>query len=273
MRFAARLSVAVGFLAVSVASPAAFAPAAHASPVTLGVCVGQQGLVHYATPTVSYAPLTDQTQTSIKVRMGLLRDDNNAVFSGGCAGSVRPGDRIHPAGGDVGPLTPVYMNASLTGNLSCANGSAAQAADGTASAGWWASGAMTWTMQQHDDHGHPYRISALVTLTNPNFDTGPYDTVTVTGIVRSGVNFGATVSGTLWMDPVKLDSPFTLRALASSYSLDLTDAANCADPVASNASVPFMMFGGGDGSPFLQHDSSSSLLGTTGVPGITFTMG
>jgi hypothetical protein len=55
--------------------------------------------------------------------------------------------------------------------------------------------------------------------------------------------------------------------------LDLVDAANCADPFATNATVPFMMFGGGDGTPFLQHDASTSLLGTSGVPGVTFTMG
>jgi hypothetical protein len=133
---------------------------------------------------------------------------------------------------------------------------------------------MTWTMQQHDDHGHPYRITAAVTLSNPDLDSGPVDTVTVTGIVRSGVNFGATVSGTLWMDPVTRNiTPFGLASRASSYTLDIVDAANCADPFASNAAVQYEMFGGGDGSLFLQHDSSTSLLGTTGVSGITFTMG
>jgi hypothetical protein len=270
MRFKTRLFACASALTLTGSMLVVAAPVAHAAPTVIGSCVGQVGLTHYSSSGVSTA-LTDQTQVGIAIRTRVLIDHSVGMYAvGNCDGIVRPGDESNPAGGPVSsPLrqTGGAVSGAFVGNVSCAFSPDADAADANAAARWPAQGKITWRLDQATPTGTPvnYLIQAYVTLLRLN--TGPYapDGVDVGGVVTKGVNYGAIVSGTIWMDPVT-QTGNNAAMYHTGWEIDLPNAIGCFDDVADNASVANEMFGGGAG-------SSTSLLGTGGVPGITFTLG
>jgi hypothetical protein len=245
------------------------APAAHAAPTPIGGCGGQI-LLGTITPA-----LGDQTQIGVVIKTKILKDlTAKTAIGGACATAVRPGDPIQPAGGSTGTLTPKAEAASLTGNLGCAQGPTAVAADATAAAQWPASGKITITMTQLNALAKPYQIQAATTILG--FNPGFQDVVDLGGVVLKGAAFGATVSGSIWEDPVsKTGGP---TGYNTGYELDISNALGCADGTPNNATISTVLSGGGNGASFggtgtNGEDTSTSLLGSTGVPGLGFSLG
>lgn len=267
MSLKTRLLAGAGSLALAGSLMAVAAPAANAAPTVIGACGGQVGLATFFNSAGSQVTLTDNTQIGLVVKTKLLKDQTTKTLvngGGDCSGVVRPGDPIHPAGGLVSPLTPKAEAAKLVGNISCAP-AGTEPSDLLAAAAWPASGKISFTMTQLNDLAKPYQIQAYVSLLGINgLGYGP-DTVDLGGLVSKGVDYGATVSGTIWQDPVLFTGGAT--GYNTGWELDLLSAVGCGDGSAvSNASIAQTMFGGGTG-------SSTSLIGSPGVPGVGFSLG
>ena len=114
---------------------------------------------------------------------------------------------------------------------------------------------------------HEYRIETDVTVMGG--DPLQPDVMDISGIVLTGASTvpslspGATVSGSLWEDPVTLTRGHT--GYNTGYELNLNEAADCADAAPGNASIVSMLVGGGG-------TSATSLLGSTAT-GLTFSEG
>jgi hypothetical protein len=228
----------------------------------VGSCTGQVLLATFF-DAVSKAATTlgDQTVANIGLKTKLLKDQTTKqAIAGDCSAAVRPGDPIHPAGGLVSPLTPKAVAGKLIGNAGCASG-AGIPADANAAAQWPLSGKVTWTMTQANDLVKPYQIQAQVSIRG--FDPVQADVVNLGGLVLKGAAVGASVSGSLWQDPVALTGGPT--GYNTGYELDLAQAAGCANGTPGDASISSVLIGGGAG-------SATSLLGSN-ADGVIFTVG
>jgi hypothetical protein len=256
-----RLLAGASALAVAGGMVGLAAPAAHAAPTPIGGCGGSVFLGTFYNSAGVLTPLGDQTAIGTTVKTKLLKDQTTKVaIAGDCSTAVRPGDPIHPAGGLVSPLTPKAISAKLVGNASCASG-AGIPVDATAAAAWPLNGKVTWTMTQLNDLAKPYQIQADIAVLG--FDPLQADVIDVGGIVLKGAAVGATVTGSVWFDPVaKTGGP---TGYNTGYELDLAQAAGCADGTAGNAAISQVLSGGGGG-------TSTSLLGST-ANGMSFSLG
>jgi hypothetical protein len=244
------------------------APAAHAVVTHVGDCGGSVALVKLA-GTVKGQGLTDQT-TQVKITGNVAKDQTSkGVVNGGgnCNGVIRPGD-LHVPNGPTPTLHAKAEAISFLGNVSCANGATAVAADATAANAYPANGKITWTFDTtYNDLltglPKPWKMQAAVALLGFNPAPGP-DVVDVGGIVLSGVNAGATVSGSIWEDPVALTHGAT--GYNTGYELDLGTAAGCADGTPNNANILIVLSGGGGA-------SATSLLGSNLPNSLSFDFG
>jgi hypothetical protein len=182
------------------------APAAYAAVTPVGGCGGAISIIKDTSPTLGQG-LTDQTQESTKSAGNLAKDvTTRSPISGSCSGTVtRPGDP-HVPGGANPSLTPRSAAISLLGNASCSFGATPQAADATAAEGFPPSGKITWTffdtyLDLISALPRQYKMQAYVQQLglNPSYIG---DVVDIGGVVTSGVDVGATVSGSIWEDPV-----------------------------------------------------------------------
>jgi len=237
------------------------APAAHAAPTPIGGCTGSVFLATFFSGTTQ-VNLGDQTTIGLTVKTKLQKDQSTKVAIGGdCSTVVRPGDPIHPAGGLVSPLTPKAIAGKLLGNIGCASGATAEAVDATNAAAWPLSGKIVWTMTQLNDLAKPYQIQGQVGVLG--FDPTQQDVIDVGGIVLKGPAFSATITGSVWFDPVSFTGG--PGGYNTGWELDLTNAAGCADGTPNNASITQVLSGGGGA-------SATSLLGGTAA-GINFSLG
>jgi hypothetical protein len=266
-----RVLAAAGALAMVGGAAAFVAPTANAVLTTVGSCKGALTL-NKITP-----PLGDQTTVGTKIAGALMKDETTlAVVGGKCVGAgppaflpVRPGDpHIPQPSGDLHPKT---IGVALLGNASCASGATAQAADANSAAAWPEAGTVSYTFSEtYTDiitlGVHNYTMKSNISLLgfNPSFA----DVVDLGGVnVNSGVGAGLTVSGSVWEDPVVKNDSDVTDIYNVGYELNAGAAfPGCFDGVVGNASIPQVESGGGG-------TTSTSLAGTTGVPGITFTAG
>jgi hypothetical protein len=252
------LGIAGGVVAVG-------APGADAAITPIGGCTGQLGLGTFYDSANVLTPLGDQTALGVTIKAKLLKDlVAKTAIAGDCSSATRPGDPINPPGGLVSPLTPKALSAKLVGNASCASGATAEAVDATAAATWPPNGKISWTMSQLNALSKPYQIQANVVFTGEN-PAGP-DAVNLAGIVLKGAAVGGQVGGAIWQNPaIKLakTDPGYPGHLNSGYAVDFANLIPCADGTPGNASVAQVLFGGGGA-------TSTSAIGTAGVPGVAF---
>jgi hypothetical protein len=259
-----RLIAGAGSLALATSIFGVVAPAAHAAPTPIGSCQGQLSLVKL-TPA-----LGDQTQVGIKAAGALAKDQTTkAAIAGNCTGTASPGVPARPGDPHIPQpstaLTPKALATVLVGNASCASG-AGIPVDGTAALAWPLNGSLTYTMNQtYNDLVtnlvKPYKIAGKVALLG--FNPGGPDLVDVGGILLAGLGVGATVTGTIWEDPVAKTGGAT--GYNTGYEVDIASAAGCADATPNNASISQVLSGGGGA-------TATSLLGSS-APGISFQFG
>jgi hypothetical protein len=244
---------------------AAVAAPASAAPTPVGACGGSVSLIKL-TSAVKGQGLGDQTAYA-KAAGNLAKDQTSkTAIAGNCSGITRPGDTHIPFTGPISTLTPKSQAVSLTGNASCANGPTAEAADATAALAYPLNGKITWTFTQtYTDlitaKAKPYKMQAGVAALGFN-PAGP-DVLDIGGIVLSGVNAGAAVTGNIWEDPVAKTGGAT--GYNTGYELDLAAAVGCADGTAGNANLTQVLSGGGG-------SSATSLLGSSAT-GLAFAFG
>jgi hypothetical protein len=264
---------AVGSLAMVGGLVAVAAPAS-AAPTAVGTCEGQLLLVKFK------PALTDQTQIGVKAAGGLAKNGGGtgSPIGGTChnaagtnAPPARPGDAHipQPVTGPAG-LPIVKVAASLLGNASCASGATAQAADGSAAFAWPLNGKITFTSSTTytdliTNAVKAYSIPSDVAALGEDPSAAP-DDIDFGGIVLAGGLIpGSTVSSQVWFNPVAKANggpdPYN-----TGYGLDLANAAGCADGTANNATLGAVLVGGGAG-------TSTSVLGSTGIPGSSFSLG
>jgi hypothetical protein len=171
----------------------------------------------------------------------------------------------------VTTLTPKAMATVMTGNASCAKGNDV-ANDATADNAYPLHGKITWTFNEtYTDlitaAAKPYKMQAMVSFLG--FSPTIQDVVDVGGIVLSGVNAGAVVSGQVWYDAVAKTGGAS--GYNTGYELDLLGSAKCEDDPAgppgaalNNANILQVLAGGGASTP--------SLLGSV-TPGLSFDFG
>jgi hypothetical protein len=274
LKLKTKLIAGAGSLAMATSMMAMAAPAAHAVVTTVGSCAGSVSLVKLSSP-VKGQGLTDQTQRSIQASGALAKDLSHVLVNGGgsCSGIYRAGDKHVPAppvgsGNTIlSTLTASAQATSLLGNSGCASGAGAVAVDATANDAYPLNGKVTWKFTQtYTDllSGGPknYGMQAAITLLGFNTVAGP-DVIDIGGLVATGVNAGANVSGNIWEDPVAKTGGAS--GYNTGYELDLASAAGCADGTPNNANILIVLSGGGGA-------SSTSLLGST-ANGLTFKTG
>lgn len=274
MKLKTKLAAGAGSLVMATSMMAMAAPAAHAVVTTVGSCTGQVSLVKISSP-VKGVGLTDQTVRNVKVAGALAKDQTSKlVVNGGgtCNGIYRAGDKHVPAppvgGGNttVAATGLVSQSISLLGNASCANGAAAVAVDATVADAYPLTGKITqkWTSTFTDLlTASPKNYASQSAITLLGFNPTLPDVVDVGGLVLSGVNAGANVSGDIWEDPVAKTGGAS--GYNTGYELDLASAAGCADTTVNNANLAIVLSGGGGA-------SGTSLLGST-TSGLTFKTG
>jgi hypothetical protein len=263
---ASALAMASGLISVA-------APAAHAVVTNVGTCENAVQLVTLTTPTKGVG-LGDQTVDNVKAAGNLAKDQTSKlVVNGGgtCSGVTPHGDKhipFPPSGPNVvSGLTAKSAAVSITGNASCASDAPNMAIDATAANAYPLHGKITWTFNQTyvdliTAFVKPYKMQVMVQVLG--FNPGFLDVIDVGGIVLSGVNAGAAVSGQVWFDPVAKTGGAT--GYNTGYEIDLVNASGCADavPVAGNANITKVLSGSGLATP--------SLLGSA-VPGLSFDFG
>ena len=199
--------------------------------------------------------LTDQTHR-VTISASLLTDlGTKAKIGGTCTGLVVPAD--NPGGAIPATLHPTAIGLKVSGIGSCASSAPARTADATKGSAFALSGKLTIKMSELDSLGKPFQTQAYVTV--KGFDPTVTDVLQFTGVVVKGPSQGATVSGKLYMDAVTKISPAPKPPTGTGYQFDSTTAGHCTDATANNASVQIAQLGDG-----------TSLLGTTGVPGLSF---
>ena len=276
MKLKSKLLAGTSTLVMAGSMMAAAAPAAHAVVTSAGSCGGSVLLLKIAATAYPGGPviakgtgLGDQT-APVKVTGNLAKDQTlKTVIGGSCTGvHSRPLD-THIPGGSPATLTlhPTSQAVSLFGNSSCANTPADVAVDANATKASPLTGKITWTMlETYNDivNGHSKKYTMQAAISALGFNPGGADELDVTGLVLTGVNVGDNVGGTVWFDPVLLDHGSS--GYNTGYDLDISGAVGCVDGVANTANIPIVLSGGGT-------TSSTSILGTTGVPGISFQSG
>jgi len=193
---------AVGSLAM-VGSMVAIAAPASAAPTAVGNCSGALQLATFKDATNAPTTLGDQTAIGTTISSKLMKNlATSTNIAGTCAAAVRPGDPQQPAGGlaEGGALTVKSVAGKLVGNLGCASGATAEAADATAAAAWSPSGKITWGFNELNDLGKPWQIQAQVAFLGEDPSAAP-DDVDLTGLVLKGPAVGANVVGAIWQDP------------------------------------------------------------------------
>jgi len=250
------------------------APAAHAAVTPAGSCKGSVSLVKLSSP-VKGVGLTDQTVRSIKISGALAKDQTSKTVvnnGGSCNGVYRSGDKHVPSGSPgsgnvvVGATGLVSQAISLLGNVSCANGATAVAADATAADAYPATGKITqkWASTYIDLlTAAPKNFASQSDVTLLGFSLTQPDVVDVGGVILSGVSAGAAVTGDIWEDPVAKTGGAS--GYNTGYELDLASAAGCADGTPNNANLTIVLSGGGGA-------SATSLLGST-ASGLTYHFG
>jgi hypothetical protein len=259
-----RVVAAAGAVALTGVAAAFVAPAANATVTNVGNCRGQLVLNKF-TP-----HLSDQTVVGTKIVGALLKDEDTLAVKGGvCTAVARPGDTHIPQ--PSGTLHPKAVGIAMLGNGSCAENATAVAADANKARAWSFNGTITWTMTETyvdliTGKTHPYLIKAQSAVLG--FNTGAYapDSIDVGGIVSVGLVPGATVSGTVWEDPVTKNDSDNTDIYNVGYELDVNNALACADGTPNNANVAQVERGGGGA-------TSTSLIGTTSVPGVSLSLG
>jgi hypothetical protein len=243
--FKTRLLAGAGSLALVGSMLGVAAPAAHAQPVVIGNCQGQAFLTTIFNASGTPGSLTDQTQESITGKFRLLKNVNTkTVISGQCTGAARPSD---PIGQPVLPLTPKAVSGKLFGNLSCATG-IAKTVDANIGNQWPMSGKVNFTMSQLNALGKPYLIQMQLGMLG--FQAGQPDVLDLAGIVLKGVNVGATVTGSIWFNPVAPDATDGAGDLYDTgWMLDSAVAAGCEDAIPGNAAITNALSGSGLGMP------------------------
>jgi hypothetical protein len=270
---ASALAMAGGLIGIA-------APAAHAVVTNAGTCENSVSLVKITTPTKGVG-LGDQTRDNVKAAGALAKDQTSKlVVQGGgtCSGVTPHGDKhipFPPTGNNVVTgLTAKAQATVITGNASCAQGNDVPN-DATAANAYTLHGKVTWTFNQtYTDlitlAVKPYKMQAMISVLGFN-PTPPGDSIDIGGIVLSGVNAGASVSGGVWFDPVIKTGGAS--GYNTGYELDLASAAGCADDPASptppgsaldDANIGIVLSGSGAATP--------SLLGTV-RPGFSFDFG
>jgi ribosomal protein S28E/S33 len=287
---ASALAMAGGLIGVA-------APAAHAAVVLTptvitpggfhsGECVNTVQLVKLTTP-VKGVGLGDQTRDAVKAAGNVAKDQTSklAVNGGGqCSGVTPHGDKHipFPGSGSQGEsnLTAKSAAVSITGNASCAQDAPASPGpptfdvenDATAANAFPLSGKITWTFNEtYVDLisllVKPYKMQAMVEVLGFTGTVG--DVIDVGGIVLSGVNAGAIVSGSVWFDPVAKTGGAS--GYNTGYEIDLGSAVGCQDdltagpdPNVNNANIGTVLSGGGP--------ATLSLLGSS-TAGLQFDMG
>jgi len=274
LRLKTKLVAGAGSLVMATSMMAMAAPAAHAVVTTVGSCTGQVSLVKLSSP-VKGVGLTDQTARSVKAVGALAKDQTSKLLVNGggtCNGIYRAGDKhvpsSAPGGGNtvVGPSALLTQSISLLGNSGCANGATAVAADATANDAYPLNGKITqkWAATYTDlIKLIPKNFTSQAAVSLLGFNPVGPDVVDVGGIVLTGVNAGANVSGNIWEDPVAKTGGAS--GFNTGYELDLASAAGCADGTPNNANILIVLSGGGGA-------SATSLLGST-TTGLSFKTG
>ncbi len=265
MNFKTRAIGAFSALAVAGGMVAFAAPAANAVDTPAGGCTGSVSLGKLV------PGLGDQTNPVV-VTTALMSDFSTgapvgAKLGGYCAGLLVPFNNL---GGPVpGILTPKASASKLTGVSGCASNPAAIAADATYANRFALTGKETITMSQLDGLLKPWQIQAYLTI--KGFVPGSLDVIEITGLIAKGPSVGATVSGTLYEDPVSKFGPISpvgpglpvgSRPFGyNGYGLDILtgNPLGCTDGIAGNASITQVQVGDG-----------LSLLGNP-ASGLTFT--
>jgi len=205
---ASALAMAGGLIGVA-------APAAHAVITNAGGCSSTVSLVKLTSPTKGQG-LGDQT-TQIKVVGNIAKDVTAPLVvpssnSGSCSGVIRTCDTHVPNGPHAG-LQPISAAISLLGNASCANGPGAMAVDATSANAYALNGSITYKFfQTYVDLTTAltknYAAKAQVALLGIGQNGNGPDVVDIGGIVLTGMSAGATVSGSIWEDPVAKGGKF-----------------------------------------------------------------
>lgn len=257
MNLKTRAIGAVGALAFAGGMLAAVAPAAHATDTPAGGCIGSKSVGKLV------PGLGDQT-APVTISTSLLTDLSLVTpgkIGGACGGLLVPAN--NPGGPVPGTLNPKAIASKLTGLASCATTGAPQGADANYANRFAISGKQVITMTQTDTLLKPWQIQTWVTI--KGFDPAYLDIVDVTGIVIKGPSVGATVSGSLYEDPIsKLGptsnaGPIPPKPWASGYTgyaLDITtgNPLGCSDTTPGNANITQVQVG--DGTSLLGNPAS-----------------
>ena len=271
MNFKTRAVSAVGALAMAGGMAVYAAPAANAADTPAGICIGSKSLGKIV------PGLGDQTAAQT-VSTALLTDlsTNPTTKQGGtCANLVAPAN--NPGGAAPGALHPKAVASKLTGLSSCAQGDPATVGtaahvDATRASAYPLNGKQIITMTESDSLAKPWQVQSYITI--KGFLPGSLDVVEITGINIKGPSVGATVSGTLYEDPVSkygsAANPGPVGAAPAKpwpagyngYALDVAtgNPLGCTDTTPGNALINQVQVGDG-----------TSLLGSTGVSGLTYT--
>ena len=263
MNFKTRAIGAFSALAVAGGLVAFAAPAANAVDTPAGTCLGSKSkgtllpaLGDQTAATVATTALMSNIATGAPL---------GAKYGGFCAGLLVRSD--NPGGPVPGLLTPKAIASKLTGRASCASNPVATAADLNVATRFALTGKQVVTMSQVDGLLLPWQIQGYLTIKG----FAGLDVIAVTGLIVKGPSVGATVSGTLYFDPVSLLGPTSPAGPAlpvglrpagyTGYGLDIVtgNPIGCTDGIAGNAAISQIQVGDG-----------TSLLGTTGVTGLSF---
>jgi hypothetical protein len=192
------------------------------------------------------APLLDQTQVATALATSALKNlSTKAVLGGMCSIVTATGDPGNPGGGLVSSLTPKAIGGKVIGNARCAS---SPAHDGNASHAWPYNGKLTFTMSQTYldalGHTHAYKIQGDIEILGVDPARGP-DVYDVAGVVSAGQGLGATVHGSIWIDPVVAAPKGSSSVYNSGYQFDSNEYNLCNNAIAGDASVSTVMIGGG----------------------------
>jgi hypothetical protein len=268
MKIRTRVLAAAGAVAMAGSFAAFAAPGANAVVKQVGTCTGSLTL-DTITP-----PLSDQTVVGTKIVGVLMKTEAGVLVNGQCSGvaplvaiPVRPGDPHLPQ--PTGDLHAKLQAVALLGNPTCASG-AAVAHDANAANAWPESGTVSFTFNEtyNDLIGgalHNYTMKSNISLLG--FNPANLDQVDLGGVnVNTGVGAGLTLTGSVWEDPVVKSDTDSTDIYNVGYELNIAQAIGCTDTTPNNAHIAQVESGGGG-------TTSTSLLGSTGIPGISFQTG
>ena len=109
-------------------------------------------------------------------------------------------------------------------------------------------GKITWTFNETyfdpiANATKPYKMQADIAVLGAG---AALDEINLAGIVLSGVNAGATATGSVWFNPADKSVSPSLGTYNTKYTVNPLGAAGCADGTPNNASLTYIMEGGGD---------------------------